>query len=261
MKQQNKTWNVLVTNDDGIQSEGIRRLIETLSIVADVYVCAPDGERSASSHSITVRNPVVMEEVEVADAKRGLAFSGTPADCVKLGNRFLAQQGIHIDMVFSGINHGGNLGTDTLYSGTVSAAVEGILCGIPSVAVSVDSHRPTHFDTACKLTLDMFEKIKEGIPSGIVLSVNTPNLPAAEIKGLKFARLGRREYIEQFEETMNQLGQREYWYKGLPVVYDSHDLANDVVAMQEQYATITPIKFNLTDEEFLKKIKDWELKL
>jgi 5'-nucleotidase len=259
--QQQKTWNVIVANDDGIQSEGIRHLVETLSAVADVYVCAPEGERSASGHSITIRNPIVMEEVEVAHAKGGMRFSGTPADCVKMGIRFLKEKGIDIDMVFSGINHGGNLGTDTLYSGTVAAAMEGVLCGVPGIAVSVDSHRPAHFGTACRLALDLFEKVKAGIPDGMVISVNVPNLPADEIKGLKCARLGMRQYVEQFEETINELGQTEYWYRGLPIVYDCETVVNDVTAMQQRYATITPLKFDLTDDTYLDEICGWELKI
>jgi len=257
----NKTWNIVVSNDDGIESEGIRQLIKALSQVADVYVCAPEGERSASSHSITVRNPIVMEEVEVPYAKGAMRFSGTPADCVKMGLRFLREKDIHIDMVFSGINHGGNLGTDTLYSGTVAAAMEGVLCGIPGVAVSVDSHRPSYFDTACRLALELFEKVKKGIPDGIVLSLNVPNLPADEIKGLRCARLGMRQYIEQFEETINQMGQTEYWYRGLPVIYNCDEMSNDVTAMQQRYATITPLKFDLTEVNYLQEICDWELKI
>lgn len=257
----NKIWNVVVSNDDGIESEGIRQLIKTLSKVADVYVCAPEGERSASSHSITVRNSIIMEEVEVPYAKGAMRFSGTPADCVKMGIRFLREKDIHIDMVFSGINHGGNLGTDTLYSGTVAAAMEGVLCGVPGVAVSVDSHRPSHFDTACKLALDLFEKVKAGIPDGVVLSLNVPNLPAEEIKGLRCARLGMRQYIEQFEETINQKGQTEYWYRGLPVIYNCDEVSNDVTAMQQRYATITPLKFDLTEVRYLQEICDWELKI
>lgn len=261
MTTQKKNWNILITNDDGIHADGIKHLIGALSEVADVYVCAPDRERSASGHSITVRNPVVMEHMELSDAKVGMVFSGTPADCVKMGIRFLRMRGVDIDMVFSGINHGGNLGTDTLYSGTVSAALEGVLCGVPGVAVSVDSHRPKHFDMACRLAVHMFDKVREGIPSGIALSVNVPNLPAEEVKGLKYARLGRREYVEEFEEKINEMGQTEYWYKGMPVVYDNVDLNNDVVAMQEKYATITPIKYDLTDERFLREIINWELEI
>lgn len=256
-----KVWNVVVSNDDGIESEGISHLIKALSQVADVYVCAPEGERSASGHSITVRDSIVMEEVEVPNAKGAMRFSGTPADCVKMGIRFLREKGIHIDMVFSGINHGGNLGTDTLYSGTVAAAIEGVLCGVPGIAVSVDSHRPQYFDTACKLALELFEKVKAGIPEGIALNLNVPNLPADKINGLKFARLGMRQYIEQFEETVNQKGQTEYWYRGLPVIYNCDEVFNDVTAMQQSYATLTPLKFDLTDENYLQKISNWELKI
>lgn len=146
--------NILVTNDDGINASGICSLAEALSKVADVYVCAPHTQRSAAGHGITVSKPIEVEERTFARAAKAYAITGTPADCVKIGTKILREQDIKVDMVFSGINLGGNLGTDTLYSGTVSAAIEGSLCGIPSVAVSVNSHEATHFELACELAVN-----------------------------------------------------------------------------------------------------------
>ena len=120
--------NILVANDDGIKARGIYELVRALSEKADIYVCAPDSQRSASGHGITVSKPITLEETEFDNAKLAFKISGTPADCVKIGMKILEQRNIKIDMVFSGINHGSNLGTDTLYSGTVSAAIEGTIC-------------------------------------------------------------------------------------------------------------------------------------
>lgn len=249
--------NILLTNDDGIHAEGILRLAETLSGLGDVYVCAPEGQRSASGHSITVRDPISMEEIRLPHARAAMQFSGTPADCVKMGLQLLRQRGVEIHIVYSGINHGGNLGTDTLYSGTVSAALEGVLCGLPAVAVSVDSHNPAHFEEACRLAAKFFDKALTGLPPGVALSINAPNLPEEEVKGLRVARLGVRQYVERFEESFDEQGRKAYCYRGMPVVYDSKDIGNDVIALQEDYATITPLHYDLTDLEMLRKLKEW----
>src|SRR5665648_822209 len=137
--------NILVANDDGIRAEGIYQLVRALSSVADIYVCAHDVHRSASGHSISIGVSLKIEEVQFENAKLALEISGTPADCVKLGLKILDKKGIKIDMVFSGINHGGNLGTDTLYSGSVSAPIECAFNGTTALAVSVKAHFPQGF--------------------------------------------------------------------------------------------------------------------
>lgn len=130
--------NILVSNDDGIKTEGIKALVKAMSREADIYVVAPHVQRSASSHALSVHTEITLREVEFEGAKKAYECDGTPADCVKLGIDMLKQEGIYIDAVYSGINHGGNLGTDTMYSGTVSAAAEGMMAGLPAVAVSVN---------------------------------------------------------------------------------------------------------------------------
>lgn len=250
--------NILVANDDGIQARGIQELVKALSSAgASVYVCAPDGQRSASGHAITVSTHITVQEVDFEGAEYALKISGTPADCVKLGMKILQDKGIAIDMVFSGINHGGNLGTDTLYSGTVSAAIEGTLCGVPSVAVSVNSHEAEHFEYACHLAVEALKKSEGRLSSDIVLNINTPNLPAAEIKGLKFATLGRREYKEFFAPVDLGNGVIGYRYNGDPVIYEGLPDTIDVIAMQDGYATITPIHHDLTEYKLVDEIKKW----
>lgn len=147
--------NILISNDDGIDAIGIKRLVEAMGTCADIYVVAPDTQRSASSHALSLRKEITVREVEFPGAKYALECNGTPADCVKLGLDLLKKKGIHMDAVYAGINLGANLGTDNMYSGTVSAAAEGMLEGIPAVAVSVCSHDATYFEGACKLAVDV----------------------------------------------------------------------------------------------------------
>ena len=251
--------NVLVANDDGIKTEGIYRLVETLSREADIYIAAPHIQRSASGHSISIGVPLTANEVSFDNAKLALEITGTPADCVKLGLNILESKGIRIDMVFSGINHGGNLGTDTLYSGTVSAAMEGCLCNKPSCAVSVNSHFPKHFDLACELALSTLLKAYGRMDSRTLININTPNLPKSEIKGVIYAGLGMREYNERFIPKKADDGTPQYMYTGEPKYYESGELGIDVIAMQEGYATITPLKYDLTDYTVLNEIENWRI--
>lgn len=251
--------NVLVVNDDGIQARGIKELVKALSEKADVYVCAPESQRSASGHGITVSKPIIAEEVDFKNAVLAIQFSGTPADCVKLGVKILENKGVKIDMVFSGINHGGNYGTDTLYSGTVSAAIEGSICGMPSVAVSVNSHEAEHFGYACHLAVEALEKAGDKMSPDTVLNINVPNLPQEEIQGLKYTTLGNREYQECFTPFRSEDGKTAYQYTGEPVVYEGLPDTIDVIAMQAGYATITPLHRDLTDYRLIDKIKEWRI--
>lgn len=249
--------NILVANDDGIQAAGIRHLVDALAEVANVYVCAPDSQRSAAGHGMTMSRPLYAEEVEYKNAKKAYAISGTPADCVKLGRSLLMKDGVEIDMVFSGINMGGNLGTDAIYSGTVAAAIEGHLYGYPSVAVSVDSHEASHFEKACELAVAAVEKAYEKMDGDMILNINTPDVPAEEIPGVKFTRMGRREYDEFFEEKTDENGRTQYWYGGDRIIYEGLPDDIDVIAHQDGYATITPLHFDMTAHDYINKIKDW----
>lgn len=249
--------NILVSNDDGINARGLKELVAALSQVANVYVAAPSVERSAAGHSITVRQAITIDEVDFEGAVMGLKVSGTPADCVKLGLRYLEVRDIHIDFVYSGVNHGGNLGTDTLYSGTVAAAIEGALCGKPAVAVSCNSHEAAHFDVACALAVDVLPFIQKYVGNPITLNINTPNLPKEEIKGVKFTRLGVRGYEEWFNPKEGEDGTAEYWYHGYPVVYDSVNTSIDVIADQEGYASITPLQCDMTNHSEIENLKKW----
>ena len=250
--------NILVANDDGIRSEGIYRLVETLSGAADIYVCAPHIQRSAASHSISVWDSIEVSEVGFDNAKLAFETSGTPADCVKLGLNILEDKGVAIDMVVSGINHGGNLGTDTIYSGTVGAAREGCFCKKPSIAVSVNSHNPKHFEFACELALKTCSFVYGKIDCHTLININTPDLPKPEIKGVIFARLGERKYDEWFAPGESKDGSLQYSYSGKPFIYEGLKNDIDVIAVQEGYAAITPLRsYDLTDYKLLEEIKQW----
>lgn len=251
--------NVLVANDDGIRAEGIKRLAGALSEKANVFVFAPDSQRSAAGHGITVGRDITCTPVAFPGADKAYMVDGTPADCVKLGMKILERQGIVIDMVFSGINHGSNLGTDTLYSGTVSAAIEGNLCGVPAAAVSVASHEASHFDCACELAVLALENGFMRMDRMTTLNINTPDKPKEEIKGVKITRLGTREYDNWLDEMPDVDGNLSFRYSGEPMTHSSSNTEIDVIANQEGYATITPLMYDLTNHHLFKTVKEWDL--
>ena len=252
--------NILVTNDDGIGAQGIQTLVKVLSQLGEVYVCAPDTQKSACGHGITMHTPIMVKERQVPFAKRAWSITGTPADCVKLGVRRLAPQG-GIHMVFSGINHGANLGNDAFYSGTVGGAAEGVFCGKPAVAVSICSHEPGWFEPAGNIAVLAGKQIMEkGLKEGIMLNINIPNLPPEEIAGVRLTRQGVMQYDELFEIAKSPFGQEYYWYGGnLIRTRQPEDV--DVEAIRAKHISITPMAFDLTSRETLEELKDWRLEL
>lgn len=268
--------NILVVNDDGIDAIGIHKLAEALSEIGTVYVCAPHEQQSASGHGITIGKLVYYEDFPFKEAKRALSMEGSPADCVKIGLQIYHDLGVEMDMVFSGFNHGMNLGTDTLYSGTVSAAVEGALCGLPSAAMSISSNKsyhrtPNNFDKAMELakklaSSEMFSKttpkdrnkLDINFIKGdhVIISVNVPDLPAAEIKGVKVCPLSFRAYDEWFNKKADETGRIGYHYSGAPqIIGEAPADDSDIIANGLGYATITPLKFDLTDYEKIEGLK------
>jgi 5'-nucleotidase len=242
---------ILVTNDDGIDARGIRMLVKTLSEATDIYVCAPATEQSATGHGLTMGSGRYIDFIErqIPHTKLAYAVTGKPADCVKMGLGFLeSQKGVTIDYVFSGINHGGNLGTDTVYSGTVSAALEGMICGKSAAAVSLGSHQAEHFEAICKLALLAYRMLAQRSDDDLtVLNVNVPDIPEDEVKGILVTHLGRRDYEDFMVENGGDPDNFSCMYRGTPVQYDSDDLSIDTIAHQKGYATITPLHHDLTD--------------
>lgn len=248
---------ILVTNDDGISAQGIRELATALATKAEVYVVAPNTQQSACGHGITVRRPILVNEVDFPGVARAWTVSGTPADCVKLGLRLLGKEGITVDFVFSGINHGSNLGTDTLYSGTVSGAIEGVINGIPSVAVSVYAANPKHFGPSCDMALQALDLAYGKLDGNTVLNINLPDIPAEELKGLRITRLGAREYDEDFSPVEDAEGRTGYVYTGEPVIYKDLPDDIDVIAIQDGFASITPLHYDLTNHSLVEEVKTW----
>jgi len=253
--------NILVSNDDGIQAQGIKELVKALSKEANVYVSAPASQRSASSHALSVNDKITMKKVDFDYATMAFEVSGTPADCVKLGLYVLKEKGINIDIVYSGINHGGNLGTDTMYSGTVSAAAEGLFRGLPAVAVSVNSHEAQHFEGACILAADVLTKVIKDKENLGVVSINTPDLPVSQIKGVKTAKLGDIRYHEWFNVINEKDGEVTYTYSGVATELDHWTDDTDAKLIREGYATISSVKYDQNDYHGNMQIDKWEVQI
>lgn len=245
--------NILVVNDDGIGAPGILALVDALSHIADVYVCAPDGQRSAKSHSITLSERVQIRKVDFPGAEGAYVTSGTPADCTKIGLQFFEEEGIKIDMVYSGINMGSNLGKDTLYSGTVGAAAEGVFENRHSVAVSVGSHNARDFRVAQDLAVAAADKIYGKIPTSVLININVPDVPPEEIMGVRVVPLGDRYFNDGFKCVEGD----GYELGGAPYSQELYCRNSDMEAFAQNYATITPLKFDLTDYAYMEKIKGW----
>lgn len=256
-RQRMSIKNILVVNDDGIDAEGIHALVRSLSSIADIYVCAPDRQRTASGHGITVSEKLYLLEQPFEGAKKAFSCTGTPADCVKLGLRVLRSQGIEMDLVCSGINHGANLGTDVLYSGTVSAALEGVICGVPSIAFSCCSHQAKHLEVFHKLAAQICLAAWGKLDTKTILNVNAPDIPAEEICGLRFTQLGAREYEDAFEPLDDGEGGTYYTYTAEAVVYKDLPEDIDVMAYQQGYISVTPLHYDLTNYGLVTEVAGW----
>jgi 5'-nucleotidase len=249
--------NILLTNDDGILAEGITRLAKALNAVAKVYIVAPNDQRSACGHGITLGKYMTMEEMNLPYAAGAIAVGGTPADCVKLGLYLLRKSGVVIHKVVSGANHGLNLGTDSLYSGTVSAAVEGAINGRPSIAVSIGSKSPTEFEAACKITLTALEFPLDIHGASVALNINIPHRPWEEIKGVKVTRLGVMDYEEIYDEAGSEDGLRQYIYAGKALFEDNQLPGTDIEGFKAGNITVTPLHFDLTEHIGLNKLSEY----
>ena len=248
--------NFLIVNDDGIDSKGIRALADALSTQGNIFVSAPAMQQSGKSQSITFMESIEVEPANFDGAELAWKVHGTPADCTKIGLQLCEAAGKPIDIVFSGINQGSNLGTDTLYSGTVGAAMEAILQGVRAVAVSVGDHNAKYFEVACDLAIQVIPIVMWMEPK-VVLNINTPNLPKERIKGLKYAALGPSFFLDGFvykEGTTYQL-------EGHVPDFSHLGEALDVGANSLGYATITPLRPDHTDHELLAKMAEWDLSL
>lgn len=243
---------ILLTNDDGINARGIHALINELNMIAEIYVVAPDRERSGTGHSITVFDPIKAVQTKIPGTKRGWLVGGTPVDCVKLAISRLIEE--KVDLVVSGINHGPNLGTDVLYSGTVSAAAEGVIMGSPSIAVSLNSYEDDmDFSFAAKFTQRLVSAVMEQkIDKTTLLNINIPPLTSDDVKGIRITKLGIRNYDNLFEERRDPRGNTYYWLGGGVLEEEQHN-DSDVSAVKNGYISITPVHMDLTDYKLMEK--------
>ncbi|MCL5986970.1 MAG: 5'/3'-nucleotidase SurE [Actinobacteria bacterium] len=244
---------ILLTNDDGYQAIGIKVLYEALIKIADVLMIAPERENSAVGHAITVFEPIKVLELKEDDRIYGYAVNGTPADCVKLG--LVAIYKKKPDLVVSGINAGPNTGTNIIYSGTVSAATEGTIFGIPSIAISIGTRNSLELKFATEFTAKLANIIhKQKLPVGTLLNVNVPALPKEQIKGIKITRQGASKFKEIFLKRIDPLGRTYYWLDGETAYTDKEEDA-DAVALKNGFVSITPITYDLTNYRYRDEIK------
>lgn len=242
---------ILVANDDGYLSSGIKALRDGMASVGTPIVVAPDRNRSAASHSLTLRRPISVHQ----HADDLYSVEGTPADCVHLALGGLLEQ--EPDMVVSGINDGPNMGDDVLYSGTVAAAVEGRRLGHPAIAVSMASHTPSHYVTAATVVARLIaHMVKVPLPADTILNVNVPDVPLSELQGMRATRLGKRHPSQNASRDPTPRGDMMFWIGPAGEVADA-SAGTDFNAVDEGYASITPLQIDLTRFNAMQGLSDW----
>ena len=247
---------ILLTNDDGIHAAGIQALRHSLEKIAEVILVAPSYERSATGHGITMHKPIRADKTLLPGSDQThWSVVGTPADCVKLALEALLDA--PPDLVVSGINHGANMGTDILYSGTVSAAIEGVINGLPSIAVSLTEYGDLDFSLAASFTARLCTLLKDkGFPVETLLNVNIP--PGAKVSGVQITKLGSRHYVNTVERRTDPRGREYFWLAG-DVVNREGDGSTDVDAIKKNCISVSPIFFDLTNYQVIEELKEWDL--
>lgn len=242
---------ILLSNDDGYFAPGLAMLAQSLAPLGEIVVVAPERDRSGASNSLTLDRPLMVRR-----AANGFSYvNGTPTDCVHLAvTGFLEHQP---DIIVSGINYGANMGDDTIYSGTVAAATEGFLLGIPSIAISLASHEGRNFATAGRVAAQLVERFgREPVGQPVLLNVNVPDLPEAEIKGLEVTRLGKRHKAEGVVRTTNPRGQANYWIGAAGGAQDGGP-GTDFHAVASGFVSVTPLQIDLTFHGQLGLVREW----
>lgn len=247
----------LVTNDDGVFADGLAALVNELKKIAEITVVAPDRERSAVGHALTFFNPLRVQTIK--QDKKVIVYSsdGTPSDCILLGIYDLMPR--KPDLVISGINRGANMGDDVTYSGTVSAAMEGIIHGVPSFAISLAAFSEVYYDYAASFARKLAKSIvKYGLPPRTFLNVNVPNVPDEKIQGLEITKQGESIYDQRLIKRMDPRGIEYYWITGALPTGEAEE-GTDFKAVYENKVSITPIQLNMTNHDLIEEIKKWEI--
>ena len=247
---------ILLTNDDGIYSEGIQVLKKQLEKIAEVIIIAPDRERSTIGHAMTLRKPLRINEVNINGDSLGYSIDGTPVDCIIMGLLEIMKNS-KPDMVVSGINRGPNLGDDIIYSGTVSAAIEGAMRNVPSIAVSIVAYENFKFKSAALITENIVSHLmKDSLPSNLILNINVPNIDYDKIEGIAVTRHGKRVYQDKIKKIYDPQGTTHYWLGGdLPEGKIEPD--TDFEAIYHHKVSITPLSLDLTNYHNMPEVKDW----
>ncbi len=249
---------ILVTNDDSIYAKGIASLIDAVKDLGDILVVAPEKPQSGMGHAITVNKPLRLRKSDRYKGVEAYTCSGTPVDCVKLAIYEVLHK--RPDIIVSGINHGANYATNVLYSGTMSAAVEGALEGIPSIGFSLLDHDPDADFDASKYYAQRItnEVLKNGMTKGVCLNVNIPKLPITEISGIRVCRQARAYWEDKFDKRQDPFGQDYYWLTGKFENYDGGE-DTDVYAIEENYVSVVPTQFDMTAHHAIAEINQWDI--
>lgn len=261
-----KPVEILISNDDGIESEGIQTLARAMKRHGNVTVVAPEREQSTMGHALTLHKPVRLFHVHSEKGMEQWALSGTPADCVYMGIRHVLKK--RPDIIVTGINRGVNLGNDIFYSGTIAAAREGAVLDIPAIASSLDYHfepgqklRPYFAEAAEYLAGKLVpEVLSKRMPPHCLLNVNFPNVPFSKVKGVRIARQGFRIYTDSVEEKKDSRGKPYYWLGGRYAGYKPIE-GSDCEVMDRNYISITPCRIDVTQYEFMEALSNWDIQL
>ncbi|MFO7720562.1 MAG: 5'/3'-nucleotidase SurE [Gillisia sp.] len=251
---------ILVTNDDGITAPGIRALIDVMKTLGDVIVVAPDSPQSAMGHAITLNDALYCDPVTIKENynHKEYSCSGTPADCVKIATQEILHR--KPDLCVSGINHGSNSSINVIYSGTMSAAVEAGIEGIPAIGFSLTDYSMNADFEQCKKFVKSITKnvLKNGLPKGVVLNVNLPKLKEEDIKGIKICRQAKAYWVEEFDKRTNPQGRDYYWLTG-KFVNEDKGQDTDEWALENGYVSVVPVQFDLTAHHFIQDLNSWNL--
>ncbi|MEQ6165863.1 5'/3'-nucleotidase SurE [Ekhidna sp. MALMAid0563] len=251
---------ILVSNDDGITSRGIRKLVNVVKELGEVVIVAPDSPQSGMGHAITVGDTLRLKKSELFEGIEAYECTGTPADCVKLAKHYVLKDR-NIDLVVSGVNHGSNSSISVLYSGTMSAAIEGAIEHLPAIGFSLCDYDPDadmdHIDDYIKKVTE--EALKNGIPKGIALNVNFPARQKEEIRGIKVCRQANANWEEQFDERKDPYGRAYFWMVGNFVNHDKGE-DNDEWALANNYVSVVPCQFDMTGHHAISQInEEWDI--
>ena len=250
---------ILVSNDDGITAKGIKVLVDAMAELGDVFVVAPDSPQSGMGHAITIGSPLRLTKTRLFENAQSYKCSGTPADCVKLA-KFHLLKDRRPDLVVSGINHGSNTSINVLYSGTMSAAVEAAIEGYPAVGFSLCDYDA---DADFSHTIEAVKKIArrvldQGMPQGIALNVNFPPRQHEPLRGVRVCRQAHAKWQEEFDERTDPYGRSYYWLTGNFVNFDAGE-ENDEWAVNNNYASLVPCRYDLTDARAMESLREWAL--